>query len=400
GLMIGAAQLAGTAARSIGQPRVFGELLAGVILGPTLLDLLHWGVFDDPELLGKTLEEFAELGVLFLMFTVGLEVHLKELLNVGKVALWGGVFGAVLPIAMAIPVVLVFDFDIEAALFVGVVLAATSVSISAQTMLELGVLRTKEGLGLLATAVIDDILAILLLSVVIATLGSEESASAVELIWIFVKMMLYLGGAMAVAWFALPPLFNWIHHNRQFASGTASFALIMALFFGWSADVLGGVAAITGAFIAGMGLSQTNERAKFEIVQTVRHISYSFLVPIFFVNVGLHIDLKEVGGDMIPFALLLIVVAAISKVVGSGVGARLGGFTNGESFRLGICMISRGEVGLIIATLGLANGLLDSELFEPLFLVILVTTVMTPPLVRWVFRDGAATPLARVPGTD
>ena len=399
-LMLGAAQLAGTAARSIGQPRVFGELLAGVILGPTLLDMLHWGAFDDPELLKKTLEEFAELGVLFLMFTVGLEVHLKELLNVGKVALWGGFFGAALPVIMAMPVVLLYDFEVEAALFVGVVLAATSVSISAQTMLELGVLRTKEGMGLLATAVIDDILAILLLSVVIATMGSKTSASATDLILIFVKMALYLGGAMAVAWFVLPPLFNWIHRNRQFASGTATFALIMALFFGWSADVLGGVAAITGAFIAGMGLSQTNERAKYEIVTTVQHIAYSFLVPIFFVNVGLHIDLKDISTDMIPLALLLIVVAAISKVVGSGVGARMGGFSTGESFRLGVCMISRGEVGLIIATLGLANGLLDVELFEPLFLVILVTTVMTPPLVRWVFRDRAVTSLAQVPGTD
>ncbi len=391
GLMIGAAQLAGAAARSIGQPRVFGELLAGVILGPTLLNMSHSGLFDNPELLSTTLEEFAELGVLFLMFTVGLEVHLKELLNVGKVALWGGTIGAVLPVVMAAPVVLLYDFEIEAALFVGVVLAATSVSISAQTLLELGVLRTKEGLGLLATAVVDDILAILLLSVVIATLGSESSASAADLLWIFVKMVLYLSGAMAAAWFVLPRLFNWIHHNRQIASGTASFALIMALFFGWSADVLGGVAAITGAFIAGMGLSQTNERAKIEIVSTVQHISYSFLVPIFFVNVGLHIDLTQVEGDMIPLALLLIVAATISKIVGSGIGARLGGFSNGESFRLGVCMISRGEVGLIIATLGLANGLLERKLFEPVFLVILVTTVMTPPLVRWVFRDRGTT---------
>ncbi len=394
GLMLAAAQLAGAAARVIGQPRVFGELLAGVILGPTLFDMLHWGVFDDPELVAKTLEELAELGVLFLMFAVGLEVHLKELLNVGRVAMWGGVLGAAVPVGMALPAVLIFDFDFEAALFVGVVLAATSVSISAQTMLELGVLRTREGLGLLATAVVDDILAILLLSIVIATLGSESSASAADLIWIFVRMMLYLGGAMAVAWYVLPPLFNFIYRSRQLGASTASFALIMALFFGWSADLLGGVAAITGAFIAGMGLSQTTSRAKVEIETTVQRLSYSFLVPIFFVNVGLHIDLLGISRDMLPLAALLIVIAMVSKIVGSGVGARLGGFTNGEAFRLGVCMISRGEVGLIIATLGLANGLLDTELFEPIFLVILVTTVVTPPLVRWVFRDGAATPLS------
>lgn len=386
GLMIAAAQLMGSAARAIGQPRVFGELLAGVVLGPTLLDLMHWDTFQDPELLSNTIEEFAELGVLFLMFTVGLEVHLRELFSVGKVALWGGVLGAVLPVALALPAMLLFDYSTEAAIFVGVVLAATSVSISAQTLLELGVLRTKEGLGLLATAVVDDILAILLLSVTIATLGSDSSANIGELVWIFVRMILYLGGALLVAWFVLPQLFNRISHTRQLAGGIASYALIAALVFGWSADVLGGVAAITGAFIAGVGLSQTNERAKREIESAVHHISYAFLVPIFFVNVGLHIDMKDIGMDMLPLTGVLIAIAAFSKVVGSGAGARLGGFDLGESFRLGVCMISRGEVGLIIASLGLANGLLDDELFQPVFLVILITTVMTPPLVRMVFK--------------
>jgi Kef-type K+ transport system membrane component KefB len=391
-LIIAAAQLAGSAARSIGQPRVFGELLVGVILGPTLLDILHWSTFDDPQLLGKTIEEFAELGVLFLMFTVGLEVHLRELLSVGKVALWAGVLGALLPMAMGLPVVAVFDHPFESALYAGVVLAATSVSISAQTLLELGVLRTKEGMGLLATAVVDDVLAILLLSIVIATMGPDTDASAGEIVWILVRMALYLAGALAVAWLVLPRLFNRIYRTRQFTSGTASFALIAALLFGWSADILGGVAAITGAFIAGVGLSQTNPRVKGEIENVVRSISYSFLVPIFFINVGLHADLAEFESSALPLTALLVVVAVISKIAGSGVGARLGGFTNDESFRLGVCMISRGEVGLIIASLGLANGLLDSDLFQPLFVVILLSTVLTPPMVRLVFHghNGAA----------
>ena len=392
GLIIGAAQLAGSMARSIGQPRVFGELLAGVLLGPTVLDILHWGVFDDPELLKKTIEEFAELGVLFLMFTVGLEVHLRELFSVGKVAIWGGVLGAALPVAMALPAVLVFDYSVETGIFVGVIMAATSVSISAQTLLELGLLRTKEGIGLLATAVIDDILAILLLSIVIAVLGPDaEDATVLDLVWIFVRMVLYLGGALLIAWFVLPPLFNWINRQARISQGTASFALVAALIFGWAADALGGVAAITGAFVAGMGLSQTNERVKLTVEETVQHISYSFLVPIFFVNVGLHSDLTNIGGDMIPLALALGAISVISKIVGSGIGARLGGFNNGESFRLGVCMISRGEVGLIITSLLVAENLLPDDLFEPVFLVILLTTVLTPPLVRLVFRDRAKT---------
>jgi Kef-type K+ transport system membrane component KefB len=274
--------------------------------------------------------------------------------------------------------------------------------ISAQTLLELGVLRTKEGMGLLATAVVDDVLAILLLSIVIATMGPGTDASVGEIAWILARMALYLVGALAVAWFVLPRAFHRLHHMRQLASGTASFALITALLFGWSADALGGVAAITGAFIAGVGLSQTNPRVKSEIENVVRSISYSFLVPVFFINVGLHADLTEFKLSALPLTVLLVVVAVISKIAGSGVGARLGGFTNRESFRLGVCMISRGEVGLIIASLGLANGLLDADLFQPLFVVILLTTVLTPPMVRLVFhgRNGAAQYTGGPPSTS
>lgn len=386
GLIIGAAQLAGSLARSLGQPRVFGELLAGVLLGPTLLNLLHWSAFDNQEFLELTIHEFAELGVLFLMFTIGLEVHLSELLSVGRVAVYGGTFGALVPVALALPVMLIFGYEFDTGLFTGIVLAATSVSISAQTLLELGVLRTKEGSGLLATAVVDDVLAILLLSIAVATMGSDTQTSALDLVWILARMALYLAGALATAWFVLPRLFNRLHHMPQLTANIASFALIAALVFGWAADALGGVAAITGAFIAGLGLGQTTERVRLEIENTVRRLSYSFLVPIFFVSVGLNTDLTQIGADLLPLAAVLAVVAVISKVGGSGAGARLGGFTQSEALRLGVCMISRGEVGLIIASVGLTNGLLEGDLFEPLFLVILLSTVMTPPLVRWAFR--------------
>jgi Kef-type K+ transport system membrane component KefB len=386
-LIVGAAQLGGSAARSIGQPRVFGELLAGIILGPTLLNMLHWGLFDQPDLLQKTSDELAQLGVLLLMFTVGLEVHFNELLSVGKVALWSGATGGLVPVLLVVPAVLAFDYRFESALFAGVVLAATSVSISAQTLLELGILRTREGFGLLATAVVDDIVALLLLSIEVAAQGTNASTNG--LLWIIVRMALYLAGALAVAWFVVPVLFNWIHRTPQIASGLSSFALIAALVFGWSAEILGGIAAITGAFIAGLGFSHATPRVKTEVENTVREISYAFLVPIFFVNVGLHADLTQIGLDTLPLAGVLLAAAVVSKVGGSWIGARLGGFTSGESFRLGVCRISRGEVGLIIASLGLANGLLDSDLYQPLFLVILLTTVITPPLVRLSFQRGA-----------
>lgn len=390
GVIIAGAQVAGAAARRLGQPRVFGELLAGVILGPTLLNMLHWGTFTDPDALYHTIQELAEIGVLFLMFSVGLEVHLHELLSVGRVAVLGGLFGAVLPLALALVAVLPFGYDMETAIFVGVVLAATSVSISAQTLLELGLLSTKEGIGLLAAAVVDDVLAILILSVVIAVLGGEGGGSAGEIVWILVRMMLYIGGALAVAWFVLPRVFEWIDRHQELTASVPAFALVTALVFGWSAEALGGVATITGSFIAGLGLSQTTERTKDEIVDVVRRVSYSFLVPIFFVSVGLQTDLGAIEGRLLPLAGVLLIAAVVSKVVGSGIGAYLGGFNSGEALRLGVCMISRGEVGLIVAAVGLSSGLLSEEIFQPVFLVILLTTVLTPPLVRYVFR-GATT---------
>lgn len=390
GVIIAAAQFAGAAARRLGQPRVFGELLAGVVLGPTALNMLQWGTFSDPDALYHTIHELAELGVLFLMFSVGLEVHLHELLSVGKVAVWGGLLGAVFPLVLAFPVMLPFGYDTEAAIFVGVVLAATSVSISAQTLLELGLLSTREGIGLLAAAVVDDVLAILFLSIVIAVLGGSGGGAAGDIVWILVRIILYIVGAMAVAWFVLPRLFDWFDRLPELTNNVAAFALVMALVFGWSAEALGGVATITGSFIAGLGLSQTSERTKNEIVEAVRRVSYSFLVPVFFVSVGLQTDLTAIESRLLPLAGVMLIAAVVAKVAGSGLGAYIGGFNRGESVRLGICMISRGEVGLIIASLGLTSGLLSNELFQPVFLVILLTTVLTPPLVRYAFRTKMA----------
>ncbi len=306
--------------------------------------MLHWGTFSDPETLHHTVTELAEMGVLFLMFGVGLEVHLHELLSVGKVALWAGLLGALFPLVLALPAVMPFGYDLEAAIFVGVVLSATSVSISAQTLLELGILSTKEGIGLLAAAVVDDVLAILIFSISIALLSGDGGGSAGDIVWILARMMLYIGGAMAVAWFGLPRLFDWLDLRQELTAWPRSGFALVAASFSAVRRALGGVATITGAFIAGLGLSQTSERTKGEIVEAVRRVSYSLLVPIFFVNVGLQTDLTAIEPYLLPLAGLLLAAAVASKVIGSGLGAYIGGFDKGESFRLGVCMISRGEV--------------------------------------------------------
>ncbi|MBZ0276139.1 MAG: cation:proton antiporter [Anaerolineae bacterium] len=393
-VVIIAAKAAGGLARRLHQPRVFGELLAGVVLGPTLLNFLHWGVFPaaDVSMVKENIHNMAEFGVLFLMFMVGLEVHVSELLAVGRAALVGGVLGAVMPIVLVTPVVMLFGFSTEAALFAGVALAATSVSISAQTLLELGLLRTKEGSTLLAAALIDDVVAILLVSLVVAIThtGGEVGGEADSSIFlIVVRIAVYLAVAGAFAWFVLPVFVRQVKRYSTGVRTIAALSVAIVLLFGWSAEALGGIAAITGAFIAGVGLSRTPHEIKDQIEEAAINIAYAFLVPVFFVNVGLSTDLKEISMAALPLTGLMIVLAVASKLLGVGGGVRLSGFTSGEAMRVGICMISRGEVGLIIASLGLTAGVFADgafPLFPPLFLVVLLTTVITPPMVRWAFR--------------
>lgn len=393
GLILLASRIGGAVARRLNQPRVLGQLLVGVILGPTVLDMLHWGIIQGVDLQG-TIKEFAELGVLLLMFNIGLEVHLSELAKVGRIALFAGFLGVIAPIILTGLVVMPAGYGWQPALFAGVTLAATSVSISAQVLLELGYLRTKEGNALLATALIDDVLAILAVSLtlVVATSG-ENSGDITQLLLIIAQMAGYIVVAFLIAWYILPRTMEWIHSRAELSQsyGIPIFALATALLFGWSAEYFGGVATITGAFIAGVGLSKlSNRNIKHDIEQTMSHLAYVFLVPIFFVDVGLETDLSAFPLASLPLMLLLLLMAVISKVVGAGLGARLGGFNTIESLRVGVCMISRGEVGLIIISIGLASGIIDasSDLYASLFMVILLTTVLTPPMVRWVFQQG------------
>jgi Kef-type K+ transport system membrane component KefB len=388
-LILCAARLAGAAARRLGQPRVLGELLVGVALGPTLLNVLHWGPLGAGHV-DATIKELAELGVLILMFNIALEIQPRELMAVGRTAVYAGILGALVPLGVIALLTWGFGFPTHVAVLTGVVLAANSTSISAQTLLELGVLRTKEGNAMLATALVDDVLAITLVSIAVALTGGTGEVTWLGLAGVVVRMLVFFAAGGYVAWVVLPPLMNRIHLTPEFGQlyGVAVFGLMFALFLGWSAEALGGVAAISGTFLAGFGLSRINARAKHEVEQASAYVSYALLVPIFFVSIGLVTDFAQLGLAALPYAGLLILASIATKVVGTGAGARLGGFTRVEALRLGVCMISRGEVGLIMASIGLARGIFDDQLFPSLLLAILVSTLVTPPLVRLVFRGS------------
>lgn len=401
GIIIICTRLAGSIARYFGQARVLGELVIGVILGPTLLDLLHLNALGFKEAhLDETIQHLAEIGVLLLMFKIGLDIHFSELAQVKGVAVVAGILGAVLPVVFTMPALMLLDFEWQPSLFAGVTLAATSVSISAQVLLELRLLNTKVGYGLLATALIDDVVAILLVSLSVILTSPETEVNAASLVVMIVRMALYIGLAGVVTWFVIPRLMYWVHSHplASHSFGVPAVALAIALFFGWSAEALGGIAAITGAFIAGAGLSQTMDLVKHQVDRAVDNITYAFLVPIFFVSVGLQTDLSNLSLDAIPLSALLLFIAVVTKVVGCGAGAYSTGFDREQALQLGVCMVSRGEVGLIIISLGLSSGVFerDGQLYGSLFLVILLTTLVTPLLIRRLFRLSEANSEIRV----
>lgn len=383
-ILIAAAKLGGYISLRLGQPSVLGELIAGLILGPSVLDTLHHTPFTSQHL-DETIALLAEMGVLLLMFLAGLELHIKDLVKSGKVSTLAGTLGVVFPVAMGFGVGRLFGMENLPSLFIGLVLAATSVSISAQTLMELKVLRSRVGTGLLGAAVFDDVLVILGLSVLLAVTtegGGLASAGLVVL-----RMALFLAAAIAIGVLALPRLARRVD-KLPISQGLVAFVLVTLLLYAWAAEALGSMAAITGAFLAGLFLSRSPLRER--IQSGVSVIAYGLFVPIFFISVGLVADAHMLAGQGLWLIIAMIVVAIVSKVAGAGLGARLAGFSNREALQLGAGMMSRGEVGLIVATLGVSEGLLEGQVFSGVVGVVIVTTLLTPPALRFLFTRPAA----------
>jgi Kef-type K+ transport system membrane component KefB len=388
-IVIVAAKAGGYISNRLGQPAVLGELLAGLLLGPTVLDMLHSPIFAEAEHLGESIALLAELGVILLMLLAGLELHLPELLRAGKVSALAGVLGVILPLGLGAGVAMLFGVELAEALFIGLTLAATSVSISAQTLLELNVLRSRVGLALLGAAVFDDVLVILLLSISLVLVSGVGGFGTIVLT--VLQMVGYLVIASVLGFFVLPRLISVVS-RLHISQGKLAFVLVICLLYSWSAEALGGVAAITGAFLVGLFLARTPFKEGIE--EGVSAMAYAFFVPIFFVNIGLEVDLLAITGSGWILAVVITIVAVLSKIIGSGGGAKLTGFTNRESLQLGIGMVSRGEVGLIVASFALSESLISSANFSIVVFMVIVATVVTPPLLRVSFAKGEETAVA------
>jgi len=400
GLILVAAKGVGALSSRFGQPAVFGEILAGLVLGPTFLNVLGLGIFHEghatdplhPDL-GGVMHDLAQVGVILLMFVAGMETDLSEMKRVGKVAFWSAAGGVVLPFGLGILAGRLFGIPWIESIYIGTVLTATSVSISAQTLMELGVLRSREGTAILGAAVIDDVMGIMVLSLVIGFTGAGSSSvgelGVGSFLLIGLRMILFFVGGWFVGRRYLEKATQGIRRLPASQALTA-FVLLVVFVYAFVAEYLGRVAAITGSYMAGLLFAQT--RFKAEIDRGINPLTYSLFVPIFFVDIGLQANGREIFGSwrMVLLCTVVILVAIVGKVAGCAVPASFSGFSARESLRLGVGMISRGEVGLIVAGYGLAAGVIPRDVFSIMVVMVLVTTMITPLGLRRVFPKGAA----------
>ncbi len=372
-ITIVATKLLGDLAQRIGQPAVLGELIAGVILGASVL-----GVFDPSD---PILHALAELGVLVLLFQIGLHTDLRSLAKVGPSAFTVGVVGVVLPFGGGVVVARMLGIDLMPSIVIGAALTATSIGISARVLSDLGRLNSKEGQVVIGAAVFDDVVGLIILSIV-ASMVAGDAVTVGGIVRISAVAVGFVVIAIALGSVAIPPLFRMIDRIKV-TGALGVLALGFALFLAWLATE-GGSAMIIGAFAAGLILHPTPQRK--EIERSVTELGFLF-VPIFFVSVGASVDVASLlTRDALVIGSALIVVGVVGKLA----AGYAPWWFQGNRTLVGVAMVPRGEVGLIFAKLGLTAGVLQGPLFGALMLMVVVTTFMTPPLLGAIAKRGPA----------
>ncbi|MBG9795474.1 sodium:proton antiporter [Paenibacillus dendritiformis] len=371
-IVLTATKLAGDLTVRLGQPSVLGKLIVGIIVGPAVLGWVTNG---------EIVRDMAEVGVILLMFIAGLETDLDQLKQNWKASVAVALGGIIFPFIGGYLGGTALGLDQGQSMFIGLLLCATSVSISVQTLKDLGQLSSREGTTILGAAVVDDVLVVILLAFMLSLLGAGTEQASLG--WIVGKKVIFFAGAIAAGIYAVPLLMRWLAPLKV-SEAVISAALVICLAFSYAAEQLG-VAGIIGAFAAGIAISQTD--FKQEVEHRLEPIAYGIFVPVFFVSVGLEVTFAGLG-QHVGFMLLFSVIAIATKLFGCMLGARMTGFGRRSAFGIGSGMVSRGEVALIIATAGLEGALFDAALFTPLVIVIIVTTLVTPPMLKLAFRHG------------
>lgn len=371
-------KLFGLATEKIHMPQVVGALLAGIILGPS-----GFGVLENSDFLEKT----AEIGVILVMFLAGIDTDLEEMKHTGLQALVIAVMGVCVPLILCGAVYFFFFedqftvYNVLKASFVGSVFSATSVGITVETLNEMGKLKSKTGTTLLSAALIDDILGIVVLSF-LTGFGSGEGNPGLVILKIggFFLFTVVVGLVM-MHFFRYVSQEHW--HSRRVAVWALAFCLIMA----YCAEEFFGVADITGAFFAGLIMCNVAKSRKF-VAKKMAVVSYMFFTPIFFASVGMKTDLTTINGEILLFALVLLVAAILSKIIGCGAAGCLTGMTKHESIVTGIGMVARGEVALMVAQKGINAGMIDPVILPAVVLSVICCALLTPVMLKVAISKG------------
>lgn len=375
-LILISTKLFGLITKKIRMPQVVGALVAGVVLGPAFLNVLSETEF---------IQNLAELGVIVLMFTAGLETDINQLKKTGKASFIIAVLGVIIPLVGGFFIASIFNKgnDVNTILqnvFIGIILTATSVSITVETLKEMGKLNTRAGNAILGAAIIDDILGIIAL-----TITTSLADPSINVIIVLIKIVMFFIFAGFAGY-----LFHWafIKLDEKYQRDLRRFviiAFVFCLLLSFCAEEFFEVADITGAFIAGLVISDSN-RSKY-LNSRFETLSYMLLSPIFFASIGIKVQLTAMTKTIFIFAILLLLVAILSKVFGCALGAKICRYSNIEAIQIGTGMISRGEVALIVANKGIAMGLMLQEFLAPVVIMVVVTTIVTPILLKVVFKN-------------
>jgi len=359
--------------KKISLPSVLGEVLAGIVLGPSILGFIHYS---------EVLSHMAEIGVILLMFIAGLETDLNELKECGNISILTALGGVVVPFAGGSAVAYFFGAGLDESMFIGAILTATSVSITVQTLYEMKKLKSIEGLTILGAAVLDDILGIMILTLIAGMAIGETS-----IMYLLIKITAFFFFCWLIYRWGLIKKMAKIITRLRLQEELLTFALIVIFAIAYVSEKAG-VAAIIGSYITGIMFGQTPYKEK--VLKRVQPFSISLFIPIFFANIGIRAELENFSAT-IGFTLAIIGVAILSKILGCGLGARITGMDLVASLRVGIGMIPRAEVALIVASMGLKNGVISSPTFSSAVAMVLITTIITPIMLKYSFAIGNET---------
>lgn len=371
-------KLLGIASEKVHMPQVVGALLAGIILGPS-----GFGILESTDFIVKA----AEIGVIMLMFTAGIDTDIEELKHTGLQACVVAIMGVFVPLIMCGAWYFFFfrmDFtayNVLKASFVGSVFAATSVSITVETLNEMGKIKTRTGTTLLSAALIDDIIGIVVLSVLTGLSSGEGSVLIV-----LAKILLFFVFVLIVG-FVFNKVFKYISKKHWHSRRVAIWALAFCFIMSYCAEAVFGVADITGAFFAGLILCNIAKSRQF-IAKKITVASYVIFTPIFFASVGMKTNLRSMNVEILVFALVLVFFAVISKIVGCGLGAFACKMSKHQSLVVGIGMVARSEVALMVAQKGINANMIDPSILPAIILTVICSALVTPILLKLAISKG------------